>query len=312
MAAEPIGREQVEAAAARIAGHVRETPVLELEPGALGVRSVLTLKLELFQRSGSFKLRGAFSALLGADVGEAGIVAAAGGNFGIAAATAAEELGIRAAIFGPEASPAAKVDRLRRTAAEVVVTGALYDDSLAAAHKRAAQTGALEIHAFDDPRIVAGQGTCGRELDRQRPGLDTVLVAVGGGGLCAGVAAWYGDSARVVAVEPAASQAYARAREAGEPVEVEVGGIASDSLGARRVGDHPWAVLRRWDVGSVLVADEAIREAQRRLWADARVAAEPGGAAAAAALISGAYVPEPGERVGVLVSGGNFDPADAT
>lgn len=312
MAAEPIGREQVEAAAARIAGHVRETPVLELEPGALGVRSVLTLKLELFQRSGSFKLRGAFSALLGADVGEAGIVAASGGNFGIAAATAAEELGIRAAIFGPEASPAAKVDRLRRTAAEVVVTGALYDDSLAAAHKRAAQTGALEIHAFDDPRIVAGQGTCGRELDRQRPGLDTVLVAVGGGGLCAGVAAWYGDSARVVAVEPAASQAYARAREAGEPVEVEVGGIASDSLGARRVGDHPWAVLRRWDVGSVLVADEAIREAQRRLWADARVAAEPGGAAAAAALISGAYVPEPGERVGVLVSGGNFDPADAT
>jgi len=307
-----VGRPEVEAAAARIAGHVRETPVLELEPGALGAQSALTLKLELFQRTGSFKLRGAFSALLDAEVGEAGIVAASGGNFGIAAAVAAEQLGIPAAIFVPEASPAAKVDRLRRTAAEVVVTGALYDDSLAAAAERAAQTGALEIHAFDDPQIVAGQGTCGRELDRQRPGLDTVLVGVGGGGLCAGVAAWYGDKARVLAVEPAASQAYARAREAGEPVEVEVGGIAADSLGARRVGDHPWAVLSRCGVGSVLVADEAIREAQRRLWAEARVAAEPGGAAALAALTSGAYVPEPGERVGVIVSGGNFDPADAT
>jgi threonine dehydratase len=307
-----VGRADVEVAAARIGTRVRETPVLELESGALGIEAPIMLKLELFQRSGSFKLRGAFSALLAAEVTEAGIVAASGGNFGVAVATAAGDLGIPAAVFVPEASPPAKVDRLLRSAAEVVVTGALYDDALAACRERAAATGALELHAFDDPRIVAGQGTCGRELDAQRPGLDTILVAVGGGGLCAGTAAWYGDDARVIAIEPAAAPGYARALEAGEPVDVEVGGIASDSLGARRIGDHPWATLRRHDVGSLLVSDEAIREAQRRLWAEARVAAEPGGAAALAALISGAYVPEPGERVGVIVSGGNFDPVDAT
>ena len=308
-AVDPVGREEIEAATVRIAGRVRETPVLELEPGALGVAAPVTLKLELFQRTGSFKLRGAFSALVGAEIPDAGIVAASGGNFGVAAAVAAGDLGIPAAIFVPEASPPAKVERLRRTAADVVVTGALYDDSLAAARERAASTGAVEVHAFDDPRIVAGQGTCARELDAQRRALDTVLVGLGGGGLCAGAAAWYADSARVIAVEPAAAPTYARALEAGEPIEVEVGGIASDSLGARRVGDHPWAVLRRWNAGSLLVADEAIRDAQRRLWAGARVAAEPGGAAALSALTGGAYVPEPGERVGVIVSGGNLDPA---
>jgi threonine dehydratase len=284
--------------------------VLELEPDALGLGFPVALKLELTQRTGSFKLRGAFNALLGARPPEAGIVAASGGNFGLAAATAAGDLGIAAAIFVPEASPDAKVERLRRTAADVHVTGALYDDSLAASREHARSTGALEVHAFDDPAIVAGQGTCGRELELDGPALDTVFVGVGGGGLCAGTAAWLGDRAGVVAVEPVASQAYAAALVAGEPLAVEVGGVASDSLGARQVGDVPWGVLREHDVASVLVSDDAIRDAQRRLWTSVRVGAEPGGAAALAALTSGAYVPEPGERVAAIVSGGNFDPAD--
>ena len=286
--------------------------MLALEPDALGLDrrlDELTLKLELFQRTGSFKLRGAFSALLAADVPEAGIVAASGGNFAVAIATAATDLGIPASVFVPEASPPAKVERLGATAAEAIVTGALYDDSLAASRERAAATGALEVHAFDDPEIVSGQGTCARELDLAAPGIDTVLVAVGGGGLCGGTAAWFGDHAKVVAVEPEAAPTYARALGAGAPVEVEVGGVASDSLGARRVGAVPWAVMTRERVASVLVPDEAIREAQRRLWAAARVGAEPGGATALAALTCGAYVPADGERLAVVVSGGNFAPA---
>ena len=289
---------------------MRRTPVLEVEPDALGLGHPVALKLELTQRTGSFKLRGAFNALLSAEPPEAGIVAASGGNFGVAAATAAQDLGIGAAIFVPESSPPAKVERLRRTAADVHLTGALYDDAFAASHDHATATGALEVHAFDDPAIVAGQGTCGRELDLDGPAVDTVLVSVGGGGLCAGTAAWFADHARVVAVEPVTSQAYAAALAAGGPVEVEVSGVASDSLGARRTGAVPWAVMSAQGVGSVLVTDEAIRDAQRRLWAAVRVGAEPGGAAALAALTGRAYVPEPGERVAVIVSGGNFDPAD--
>lgn len=306
----PVGPEAVEAAAERIAGRVRRTPMLELEPGAIGLGFPVALKLELTQRTGSFKLRGAFNALLTSAAPAAGIVAASGGNFGLAAATAAQDLGIRAAIFVPEASPPAKVERLCCTTAEVHVTGALYDDSLAASREHARATGALEVHAFDDPAIVAGQGTCGREAELDGPALDTVLVGVGGGGLCAGTAAWFGDRARVVAVEPVRSQAYAAGLAAGEPVDVEVGGVAADSLGARRIGDVPWAVMRDRAVASVLVGDDAIRDAQRRLWGAARVGAEPGGAAALAALTGGAYAPEPGERVAVIVSGGNFDPAD--
>jgi threonine dehydratase len=284
--------------------------VLQLEADALGLGHPLAVKLELTQRTGSFKLRGAFNALLSATPPEAGIVAASGGNFGVAAATAAQDLGIPSAIFVPESAPPAKVKRLRRTAADVHLTGGLYDDALTASHEHATATGALEVHAFDDPVVVAGQGTCGRELDLDGPVVDTVLVGVGGGGLCAGTAAWFGDRARVVAVEPVASQAYAAALAAGEPVEVEVGGIASDSLGARRTGAVPWAVMSALGVGSALVSDEAIREAQRRLWGSVRVGAEPGAAAALAALTSGAYVPKPDERVAVIVSGGNFDPSN--
>lgn len=289
---------------------MRETPVVDLEPGAFGVGGRLSLKLELLQHSGSFKARGAFNAMLAADVPAAGIVAASGGNFALAVAHAADELGYPATIFVPEAAPAAKLDRLRRSGAEVVVAGAYYDDALVAARDRVEATGALELHAFDDPLVLAGQGTCGRELDLARPQLETILVAVGGGGLCGGIAAWYGVRARIVAVEPQRCPSLARALEAGHPVEVEVGGLAADSLGARRIGDHPWAVIERWVDDSVLVADETIREAQRRLWAELRIAAEPGGAAALAALLGGAYEPTAGERVGVVICGGNFDPAD--
>jgi threonine dehydratase len=305
-----VDRAAVEAAAERIAGRVRRTPTLDLEPGSMGLDHAVTLKLELTQRTGSFKLRGAFHALLAADLPSSGIVAASGGNFGLAAATAAQDLEIPAAIFVPESAPAAKLERLRRTPADVHVTEGLYDDSLAASHEHAATIGALEVHAFDDPAIVAGQGTCARELELDGSAHDTVLVGVGGGGLCAGTVAWCGAGTRVVAVEPVRSQAYAAALAARGPVEVEVGGLAADSLGARRIGDLNWALMSGAGVRSVLVGDDAIREAQRRLWRAVRVGAEPGGAAALAALIAGAYVPEPAERVAVIVSGGNLDPAD--
>jgi threonine dehydratase len=240
-------------------------------------------------------------------VPEAGVVAASGGNFALAVARAAADLNYPATIFVPENSPPAKLDRLRHSPAEVVVAGAVYDDALAALHEHAEGSGALELHAFDHPLIVAGQGTCSMEFDSQAPGLDTLLVGVGGGGLCAGAAAWFGDRAKVVAVEPEKSQAYRQALEAGEPVTVEVGGVAADSLGAKRVGATPWATMRAHGVESVLVSDEAIRSTQQRLWLQARIGAEPGGSAALAALVSGAYEPEPGERVGVIMSGANFD-----
>jgi threonine dehydratase len=250
--------------------------------------------------------------MLAADVPDAGVVAASGGNFALAVARAAADLGHPATIFVPDNSPPAKVERLKRSPAEVIVAGAVYDDALAACREHSKGSGALELHAFDHPLIVAGQGTCALEFDRQLPGLDTVLVGVGGGGLCAGAAAWFGERVKVVAVEPETSQAYRRAIEAGGPVEVEVGGVAADSLGAKRVGETPWATMRAHDIESVLVGDDAISATQRLLWLQARIGAEPGGTAAIAALVSGAYRPEAGERVAVILSGGNFDPSVLT
>lgn len=267
------------------------------------------LKLELLQHTGSFKARGAFNQILTVAVPEAGVVAASGGNFALAAAHAAGELGHRITIFVPESSPATKVERLRGTAAEVHVAGAFYAEALETSRVHARETGALELHAFDNPEMVAGGGTCARELDSQAPGLDTVLVAVGGGGLVAGTAAWYGEGARIIAVEPERCPSLARALEAGGPVEVEIGGVASDSLGARRVGEIPFAMAREHVDESLLISDDAIVSAQRALWRELRVVAEPGGAAALGALLAGAYVPAPGERVGVFVCGGNTDPA---
>jgi threonine dehydratase len=298
-------REEVEVAAARIAGHIRRTPVMRLETGALGLGADLTLKLELFQHTGSFKPRGAFNRLLLADIPEVGVITASGGNHGQALAHVARVLGIRAEIFVPAGSPPLKAERIRVQGAEVTVTGEYYDDAMEACLQRSAATGALLVHPYDHPHTVAGAATVGMELMDQAPHLDTILVAAGGGGLAAGVAVWYQGDHRVVVVEPESCPSWASARAAGTPVEVAVGGIAADSLGARRIGEVPFEIGNRFVADSVLVPDEAILEAQWLLWDGLRILAEPGGAASLASLVSGAYVPEDGERVGVIVCGGN-------
>jgi threonine dehydratase len=300
-----ITREEVEIAAARIEGFVRRTPVMRLEAGALGLGADLTLKLELFQHTGSFKPRGTFNRLLLAEVPEAGVITASGGNHGQALAHVARELGIRAEVFVPAGSPPLKAERIRAQGADVTVTGEYYDDAMEACLKRAAETGALLIHPYDHPHTVAGAATLGMELMGQAPDLDTVLVAAGGGGLAGGVAVWYQGDRRVVIVEPESCPSWASARAAGIPVEVEVGGIAADSLGARRIGEVPFDAGNRFVADSVLVPDVSILKAQWLLWDGLRILAEPGGAASLAALVSGAYVPEDGERVGVIVCGGN-------
>ncbi len=305
-------RADILAARDRIRPHIRRTPVLEPGPGSFGLDAPLTLKLELLQHMGSFKPRGAFSKMLASEVPDAGVIAASGGNFGLAVAYAARTLGHRAEIFVPSTSPEAKIGRVRDQGAEVRVIEGYYDDASAAAHERAAETGACWMHPFDQPEVVAGQGTIGIELSEQVPGADTVIAAVGGGGLIGGIAAWYASDVRVVAVEPTSSRCLGAALDAGEPVDVPVGGIAADSLGTRRAGDIAFAVARRHVDRALLVEDDAIRDAQRAIWRDLRMVAEPGGAAALAAVRIGAYVPEPGEHVVVLVCGANADPSSVT
>ncbi|MGZ5291300.1 MAG: threonine/serine dehydratase [Actinomycetota bacterium] len=300
--------EDIREAADRIAGRVRRTPVLELDAGAFGATGRLSLKLELLQHTGSFKPRGAFSRMLAADVPEAGVIAASGGNFGLAVAYAARELGHRSEVFVPDSSPPIKARRIAEHGADVRVIPGFYDEALAASRERAAETGALVLHAFDQPEVVAGQGTLAAELSEQVPDADTVLVAVGGGGLIGGVAAWYQGRTRVVGVEPDRCPTMSEALRAGRPIEVDVEGYAADSLGARRCGEIAYAVASRYVEHVLLVTDDAIRDAQRRLWEEVRVVAEPGGAAALAALLSGRYRPDADERVVVLVCGANTDP----
>jgi threonine dehydratase len=304
-----ISAQDIEAAAARIGGRVRVTPTIDLEPGDLDCPARLTLKLELLQHTGSFKVRGALNRILSAAVPAAGVLAASGGNHGAAVAWAAQQLGHRAEIFVPESTPALKVERLRSYGARVVETGSCYAEALAASSVRAAETGALVVHAYDQDEVIAGQGTVGRELERQRPDLDACLVAVAGGGLIGGMASWYAGRLRLVGVEPERCPTLARALEAGRPVDVEVGGCAMDSLGAGRVGERTFPIARRWVERVVLVTDAEILRAQRLLWDRLRVLAEPGGAAALAGLLFGDERPRAGERVGVVVCGGNTDPA---
>jgi threonine dehydratase len=302
-------RDDIEAAAARIDGHVRATPVISPGRGSFGLSDPVALKLELLQHTGSFKPRGAFSKILASDVRPEGVIAASGGNFGLAVAYAARRLGHRAEIFVPSTSPGSKIDRVREQGADVHVVDGLYDDAAVAAWERASAGSALWMHPFDQPEVVAGQGTIGRELDAQVPDAGTVLVAVGGGGLIGGIAAWFEGSRRVVGVEPTGSRCLSAALEAGAPVDVEVRSLAADSLGTRRAGDIAFSIARRHVDRVVTVPDDAIREAQRALWREMRLVAEPGGAAALAALTCGAYRPAPGERVVVLVCGANCDPA---
>ena len=304
-----IGRIDIEAAWTRIAARVRKTPVIELASGTFErLAAPLTLKLECLQVAGSFKPRGAFSRMLGVPVPSSGVIAASGGNHGIAVAHAAKTLGHRAEIFVPEVISAAKVARLKELGAAVNIVGKVYGDALAASQKRAAETGALVLHAYDQPEILAGQGTVAREFEQQAPELDTVLVAVGGGGLIGGMAAWYRGKTKLIGVEPRTSRALWAALEAGEPVDVEVSGVAADSLGARRVGELMLPLAKEFVQRVVLVDDAAIVAAQKALWRAIRIIAEPGGAAALAAVLSGAYTPAPDERVGILVCGANCDP----
>jgi threonine dehydratase len=266
--------------------HIRRTPVVALDGGDFGLgKMALSLKLELLQHSGSFKARGAFTNLLLRQVPAAGVVAASGGNHGAAVAYAAMKLGRPAKIFVPRISSPAKIQRIRDYGADLVVGGEHYADALAASEIWRAQSGALGVHAFDQTETMLGQGTIGLELDRQAPDLDTLLVGVGGGGLIAGIAAWYAGRVRVVGVEPEASPTLAKALAAGRPVDVETGGVAADSLAPRRVGEAVFPIAQRHVDRVVLVSDEAIRQAQKALWAGIRIVAEPGAAAAFAALL---------------------------
>jgi threonine dehydratase len=296
--------------------YVRLTPTVEVwsEDFGLRPRYPIVFKLELFQHTGSFKPRGAFTNLLRRQVPSAGVVAASGGNHGAAVAFAAQRLGIPARIFVPTVVSPSKLQLMRSCAAEVVVEGDRYADALALSERWAETSGAMQIHAYDQPETLLGQGTVGAEVERQAPGLDTLLVAVGGGGLLGGVAAWYADGPpiRLVAVEPEAAPTLSAALAAGRPVDAPAGGIAADSLAPRRVGELMFPLARKHVACALLVSDDAIRAAQTALWRVLRVAAEPGGAAAFAALLSGRCVPGPNERVGVVVCGGNTTAVDFT
>jgi threonine dehydratase len=307
--AAPVSRADIESAMGAIAGGVRATPLIDPGPDFFGVANPITCKLELLQHTGSFKPRGALHRALTSQVPDSGLIAASGGNHGLAVAWVARRLGVPCEIFVPEVSPQAKVDKIAKLGATVNVGGALYDDALAACRVRQADTGALDIHAYDHLDTIAGAGTIGLEIEADGP-VDTVLVALGGGGLASGIAAWFdATGTSVVVVEPATSNCFAAAVEAGEPVDVTVAGVAADSLGARRIGTTNWDALQHANAASVTVSDDAIRDAQRRFWSDLQLVAEPGGATAAAALWSGAYVPAPDESVAVIVCGANCDPA---
>jgi|SRR5882672_6591592 threonine dehydratase len=286
--------------------HIRRTPVVAVDGAEFGVPAhTLTLKLELLQHSGSFKARGAFANLLTRDVPKAGVVAASGGNHGAAVAYAAMKLGKPAKIFIPSVASPAKVQRIREYGAELVIEGDRYADALAASETWARQTGALPVPAFDQNETIIGQGTLGLEFEEQAPDIDTLLVSVGGGGLVAGIAAWYAGRIKVVGVEPFASPTLSKALEAGHPVDAEAGGLAADSLAPRRVGERVFPIVQKYARQPVLVSDDAIANAQATLWRALRLVAEPGGAAAFSAILSGAYRPQAGERVAVVISGGN-------
>lgn len=314
--AETDWRADIEAAASRIRerapNFLRETPLWKLEGSALGVRvkgTEIWLKLEHLQTSGSFKARGMMNRLLANDIPASGVIVASGGNAGIATAAAAQALGVHCEVFLPMVSSEAKRARLRALGAQVVVGGEAYADALAACLERQRATGALLTHAYDQPEVVAGAGTLGREIEVQGGLPDAVLVSVGGGGLIGGLAAWFEQRARVVALEPERAPTLFRAQQAGEPVDVDVGGIAADSLGARRIGNIAWDIAQRHVRHALLLSDDAIRTAQSWLWKELKLAVEPAAALPLAALQCGAYVPREGEKVCLIVCGANVDPA---
>ncbi|MER8862603.1 threonine/serine dehydratase [Mesorhizobium sp. M0751] len=305
-----ITRERIAAMEPRIRPYVRHTPVLRVDMADFGRPPLpVDLKLECLQHSGSFKARGAFTNLLERPVPAAGVVAASGGNHGAAVAYAAMRLGHKATIFVPDVSPPAKLDRIRGYGAELIVGGARYAEALAASESFAEKSGALQIHAFNQEETLVGQGTLGLEIEADLPKLDTLLVAVGGGGLIGGIAAWFSGRIRIIAVEPEGAPTLHRAFEAGRPVDAPAEGIAADSLAPKRVGEMMFPIAEAFVERSILVGDDDIIAAQAALWDRVRIISEPGGAAAFAALLSGRYAPAAGERVAVLVCGANANPA---
>ena len=298
-----IDRDSITKAAQRIAPHIRRTPVMDVRLD--GIAQPVTLKLELLQHSGSFKARGAFNNLVGRKPASPGVAAASGGNHGAAVAYAARALGHRATIFVPEISSPAKVARIASYGAEIVQKGANYNEALVLCEAHAAKTGAFSVYAFEAEATLEGQGTLARELADQSPGLDTLLVAVGGGGLIGGIAAWHQSGVKIVGVEPETCNALHAALAAGRPVAVAPSGVAADSLGSTVAGELMFPLAKAHVDHVALVSDDAIREAQRHLWKTTQLVSEPGGAAALAALLSGAYRPEKNERVGVVICGAN-------
>ncbi len=306
-----IGRNNIVLCEKLIRPHVRRTPVIEIDAADVGLSAnPLWLKLELLQYAGSFKARGAFANLLMRKAPPAGVVAASGGNHGVAVAYAAMRLQVPARIFVPSISSPAKIARIREYGAELAIEGNRYADALAASEMWVEKSGAMPIHAFDQDETMLGQGTLGMELSEQAPELDTLLVGVGGGGLIAGIAAWYGGRIKVVGIEPLSAPTLTKALAAGKPVDAEAGGIAADSLAPRRVGERVFPIVKEYVHGVVLVTDDSIVQAQQMLWQALRIVAEPGGAAAFAALLSGAYRPATSERVGIVISGGNSTAVD--
>ena len=311
MSTAQITRERIIAVHQLIRQHIRRTPIMEVAGADFGLESTnLVFKLELLQHSGSFKARGAFTNLLTREVPAAGVVAASGGNHGTAVAFAAMKLGKLARIFVPTICSSEKIDRIRSYGAHLVVTGERYSDALAASEAWAANSGALRIHAYDQVETLPGQGTVGLELEEQAPNLDTLLVAVGGGGFIGGVAAWYSGRIKIIGVEPESAPTLALALKAGHPVDSPAGGIAADSLAPKRVGELMFPIAETYVQSVLLVSDPAIQQAQETLWKVLRIVAEPGGATAFAALLSGRYRPKPGERVGVVICGGNTSVVD--
>jgi len=302
----PIDRHQIAAAEKVIRPHIRRTPILEIAGADFGLDSIsLIFNLEFLQHAGSFKARGAFTNLLTRDVPKAGVVAASGGNHGVAVAYAAGKLGIPAKIFVPTVASSDKIDRIRRSGADLVITGDRYADALAASEAWLAQSGAMSIHAFNQRETLLGQGTVALEFEQQYPRLDTLLVSVGGGGLIGGIASWYGSKIKLIGVEPEAAPTLSNALNAGRPVDSPAGGIAADSLAPKRVGELMFPVAQTYVEKVILVNDHEIAQAQEALWSVLRIVTEPGGATAFAALLSARYQPKPGERVGILLCGAN-------
>lgn len=302
-----LSKSAIEDAHARIAPYIRRTPVMDSNGDFCDHDTPLSLKLELFQHTGSFKPRGAFNNLLTRPVPQAGIAAASGGNHGAAVAYAAARLGHKAKIFVPEISSQAKQAKIREAGADLVVEGALYADALALCNTYQQQTGAMTIHAYDAEETIAGQGTLALEWLQQSGPLDTLLVAAGGGGLIAGILLACQDVCRVVSVEPEGSCCLAQALQAGRPVNVGVASIAADSLGAQSLGKLSFEICQKHLHRAITVPDSAILETQKAIWQKLQIITEPGGATALSALVHGAYIPEPGERIGVLLCGANAE-----